>query len=331
MKAMRVDTFGGPEALKLVEIPTPVPGPGEALIRHEAIGVNFVDTQHRAGTPYDVTAPIIVGTEAAGVVAQVGDGVHDLRVGDRVVYTGMPGVYAEYAVMPATWVILLPPQISTRLAAAILLQGSTAHYLSHDAYPLQPGDSALVLAAAGGVGRLLVQLAKQRSAFVIGYTSTQEKADIVQADGADAVIVGRGGGFAAQVRALTGGEGVNVVYDSIGQATFTDSLASLRRRGYLVAYGQASGPIPPFEPVQLAGFNRPEGNGSLYITWTSNSDYNATPEALQKRANDLFTAVLQGNLRVDIAAEFPLEAAADAHRLMESRTVTGKILLTVSV
>lgn len=329
MKAMRVDTFGGPEALKLVEIPRPVPNPGEVLIRHEAIGVNFVDTQHRAGTPFAVTAPIIVGTEAAGVVVQVGDGVHDLQVGDRVVYTGMPGVYAEYAVMPAAWVIPLPPQVSTRLAAAILLQGSTAHYLSHDAYPLQPGDSALVLAAAGGVGRLLVQLAKQRGAFVIGHTSTEEKADVVRADGADVVLVGRDG-FAAQVRALTHGEGVNVVYDSIGQATFTDSLASLRRRGYFVAYGQASGPIPPFELVQLAGFNRPEGNGSLYVTWTSNNDYNATPEALQKRANDLFTAVLSGSLRVDIAAEFPLEAAADAHRLLESRTVTGKILLTVS-
>jgi len=328
MRAIRVDAFGAPDVLQVVELPTPEPQEGEALVRHTAIGVNFVDTQHRAGAPYSMILPFIPGTEAAGIVAAVGPAVTGVQVGDRVAYAGvMPGVYAECAAVPADRLVPVPEGLDMRMAAAALLQGTTAHYLSHSAYPLQPGDTALVHAAAGGVGRLLVQLAKQRGASVIAVASNQAKARIARADGAEHTIVASASGFAAEVRRLTNGRGVDVVYDSVGQATFEESLAALRARGLLVAYGQASGAVPPFDIVQLAGFNRPPGNGSLFITWSSNADYTATREELLWRARDVFDGMLNGTLRVEIAETFALSEAAAAHRLLESRTVIGKLIL----
>ena len=326
MRAMRVDTFGGPEALRPVELPEPVPGPGEALVRHSAIGVNFVDTQHRAGAPYPIGLPLIPGVEAAGVVAAVGPGVSGVRVGDRVAYSGSTGAYAEYAARPAAELVPVPAGLDLRMAAAALLQGTTAHYLSHSAYPLGPGDTALIHAAAGGVGRLLVQLAKRRGATAIAVVSSEAKARVARADGADHVLVGAGG-FAAEARRLTGGRGVDVVYDSVGRATFEQSLAALRPRGLLAAYGQASGPVAPFDIVSLAGFSRPAGNGSLFITWSSNGDYCATREELLWRAGDIFGGLLAGTLHVEVAGSFPLSEAAQAHRLLEGRGVTGKLIL----
>lgn len=326
MRAMRVDQFGGPEVLRPVELPEPVPGPGEVLVRHSAIGVNFVDTQHRAGTPYPVALPLIPGVEAAGVVVTVGAGVADVRPGDRVAHMCMASVYATHAVVPAAQLVPVPDGLDLQMAAASLLQGTTAHYLSHSTYPLGPGDTALILAAAGGVGRLLVQFAKRRGATVIAVVSTEAKARAAQGDGADHVIVGVSN-FAAEARRLTGDRGVDVVYDSVGRATFGESLASLRPRGLLAAYGQASGPIPPFEIVNLAGFSRPAGNGSLFITWSSNSDYCATRKELLWRADDVFSGLLEGSLHVEVAGSFPLGEAAHAHRLLESRTVTGKLIL----
>jgi NADPH:quinone reductase len=328
MRAIRVDTFGGPEVLRLVDVPEPEPGPGEVLVHHAAIGVNFVDTQHRAGAPYAVTLPLIPGIEAAGVVVGVGDGVAGVRVGDRVAHMCMVGVYAEYAAVPAAQLVPVPHGLDLRMAAASLMQGTTAHYLSHSTYPLGPKDTALVHAAAGGVGRLLVQFAKRRGATVIAVVSSEGKARVARGDGADHVIVGADA-FAAEARRLTGGRGVDVAYDSVGQATFAESLSALRRRGLLAAYGQASGPVEPFEIVRLAGFNRPAGNGSLFITWSSNSDYCATREELLWRAGDVFHGVLEGTLLVEVAGTFPLSEAARAHRLLESRGVTGKLVLVL--
>jgi NADPH2:quinone reductase len=329
MLAIRVDAFGGPDVLRLVELPPPKPQAGQVLVRHSAIGVNFVDTQHRAGTPYPMTLPFIPGTEAAGIVAAVGPGVNGVQLGDRVAYAGiMPGVYAECAAVPSERLVPLPSGLDTRTAAALLLQGTTAHYLSQSAYALGPGDTALIHAAAGGVGRLLVQFAKRCGASVIGVVSTEAKARIARADGADHALVAPAGRFAAEVRRLTGGRGVDVVYDSVGRTTFEESLAALRARGQLVIYGLASGPIAPFDITRLAGFNRPRGNGSLFITWSSNEDYTATREELLWRAGEVFDQVLAGRLHVELSGSFTLSEAAAAHRLLESRSVTGKLILT---
>jgi NADPH:quinone reductase len=327
VRAIRIDQFGGPEVLHIVELPTPEPHEGEVLVRHSAIGVNFVDTQHRAGTPYSMPLPLIPGLEAAGIVAAIGSAVTGVQVGDRVAYAAMPGVYAEYAVVPADRLVFVSAGLELQMAAAALVQGTTAHYLSHSAYPLQPGNTALVHAAAGGVGRLLVQFAKRCGATVIGVVSTEAKARVARADGADHTIVGSAQGFAAEVRELSDGRGVDVVYDSIGRTTFEESLLSLRSRGVFVGYGQASGAVPPFELVRLAGFNRALGNGSLFITWCAGSDYTATREELLWRAGDVFNGILDGTLHVEISGTFPLSEAVAAHRLLESRTVTGKLIL----
>jgi NADPH2:quinone reductase len=239
----------------------------------------------------------------------------------------MPGVYAECALVPVERLVPVPDGLDLRMAAAALLQGTTAHYLSHSTYPLGTGDTALIHAAAGGVGRLLVQFAKQRGAHVIAIVSTEAKARIARADGADHTIVGSGAGFAEQARRLTNGRGVDVVYDSIGRATFEESLAALRPRGLLAAYGQASGPVAPFDIVSLAGFSRPAGNGSLFITWSSNSDYTATREELLWRAGAVFGGILADSLHVELAGSFALSEAAHAHQLLERRGVTGKLIL----
>jgi NADPH:quinone reductase len=239
----------------------------------------------------------------------------------------MPGVYAEYAAVSAEQLVSVPDGLDLRMAAAALLQGATAHYLSHSTFSLGSGHTALVHAAARGVGRLLVQFAKRRGAAVIAVVSSEAKARIARADGADHTIIISGEGFAEAARRLTDGRGVDVVYDSVGRATFEESLAALRARGMLAAYGQASGPVPPFDIVRLAGFNRPARNGSLFITWSSNSDYTSTREELLWRASDVFGGILAGTLHVEVAASFSLSEAARAHELLERRGVTGKLIL----
>ncbi len=320
MKAIRVHSFGGPEVLTYEEIPLPEPGPGEARVRIEAAGVNFIDIYHRTGQ-YRGQLPMILGMEAAGVVDAVGAGVTEVRPGDRVAYAMQQGSYAEYAIVPAWKLVPVPDEIDGRSAAAVMLQGMTAHYLTHSTYPLQPGDTALVHAAAGGVGLLLVQLAKRRGARVIGTVSTEEKARLAREMGADEVILYTQADFEAEVRRLTQGRGVDVVYDSVGRATFDKSLNCLRPRGYLVLYGQSSGAVPPLDPQVL------NAKGSLFLTRPSLGHYAATREELLGRAGDLFRWMAAGELVVRVDQTYPLAEAAAAHRYMEGRQTRGKVLL----
>jgi len=269
MKAIRVHHYGGPEVLSYEDIPLPEPGPGEARVNIEAVGVNYIDTYHRTGL-YPGVLPLTLGVEGAGVVAAVGPDVSDLRVGDRVAYALTQGSYAESAVVPAWKLVTLPAAIDFHLAAAAILQGMTAHYLTHSTYPLKPGDTALIHAAAGGMGLLLVQMAKQRGARVIGTVSTEEKAALARAVGADEIILYTHSDFEAEVKRLTDGQGVNVVYDSVGRTTFAKSLNCLKPRGYLVSFGQSSGPTPPFDPLLLSA------KGSLFLTRPTLTNYTAT-------------------------------------------------------
>jgi len=320
MKAVRVHEFGGPEVLRYEELPTPAPGPEDALVRLEAIGVNFVDVYQRLGW-YKAPLPFIAGSEGAGVVEAVGSGVRDLRVGDRVAYAGVAGAYATHAVVPAARLVPLPAGVDTKQAAALMLQGMTAHYLSHTTYPLTPQDTALVHAAAGGVGLLLVQIAKMRGARVIGTVSTDAKAALAREAGADDVIIYRGDAFESEVKRLTGGRGVQVVYDSVGKTTFDQSLSCLAPLGYMVLYGQASGPVPPLDPQVLAQ------KGSLFLTRPTMGYYIMTREALLRRAGDVLGWAASGKLRVRIDRTLPLAQAAEAHRALASRATTGKLLL----
>jgi NADPH2:quinone reductase len=319
MHAIRVSRTGDPSVLEYVSVDRPRPGKGEALVRIEAIGVNYIDVYHRTGL-YKLPLPFTPGQEAAGVVEEVGPEVEGLKGGDRVGYTMTPGSYAEHAVVPAWKLVPLPPALETRLAAALLLQGMTAHYLVTSVYPLKPGDRVLVHAAAGGVGGLLVQMAKQRGARVFGTASTP-KLDLVRDLGADHVIdYTAAPEFDAEVLRLTGGAGVNVVYDSVGRTTFDRSLEALSVRGYLALFGQSSGPVPPLEPSRLAV----KGN---FLTRPSLAHYAQTREELLWRAREVFEAAQSGALRVRIDREIPLREAAEAHRLLESRKTTGKLLL----
>jgi len=320
MKAIRVHAHGGPEVLQYEEVPQPVPGRGEALVRIAAAGVNYIDTYHRRGL-YKVPLPFTPGVEAAGVVEAVGPEVSEVQVGDRVAYTGPLGAYAEYAVVPASRLVELPEAIDFPTAAAVLLQGMTAHYLTHSTYPLKPGDTALVHAAAGGVGLLLVQVAKMRGARVIGTVSTEEKAALAREAGADEVILYTRQDFEAEVRRLTDGRGVEVVYESVGKDTFDKSLNCLAPRGYLVLFGQSSGPVPPFDPQVL------NQKGSLFLTRPTLQHYVATREELLQRAGDVFGWVASGRLKVRVDSTFKLEEAAEAHRRLEGRQSAGKILL----
>ncbi|MDR7433619.1 MAG: quinone oxidoreductase [Armatimonadota bacterium] len=320
MKAIRVHSHGGPEVLRYEEIPQPAPGKGEALVRILAAGVNYIDTYHRRGL-YQVPLPFTPGVEAAGVVEDVGPEVSEVQVGDRVAYTGPLGAYAEYAVVPASRLVKLPEGIDFSTAAAVLLQGMTAHYLTHSTYPLKPGDTALVHAAAGGVGLLLVQVAKMRGARVIGTVSTEEKAALAKEAGADEVILYTKQDFEAEVKRLTDGRGVHVVYESVGKDTFEKSLNCLLPRGYLVLFGQSSGPVPPFDPQIL------NQKGSLFLTRPTLQHYVATREELLQRAGDVLGWVASGKLKVRIDSTFPLGEAAEAHRRLESRQSAGKILL----
>jgi NADPH2:quinone reductase len=320
MKAVRPKQPGGPEVMRLEEFPTPVPTGNQVLVRTEAIGVNFIDVYTRGGA-YQAPSPILVGVEGAGSVEAVGDGVTSVRPGDRVAWSGSPGSYATHVVLPSERTIPVPEGVDSKQAAALLLQGLTAHYLAHSTFPLQPGHTALVHAAAGGVGLLLVQIAKRAGARVIGTVSTPQKAELAKQAGADAVILYREQDFEAESCQLTAGRGVDVVYDSVGKDTFDKSLRSLRPRGMLVLFGQSSGAVSPMDPQTLAA------KGSLFLTRPTLGHYTATREELLSRANDLFAWVKRGELKVRIDRTFPLADAAEAHRALESRGTTGKVLL----
>jgi NADPH2:quinone reductase len=320
MKAIRIHEFGGPEVLRYEEVPLPEPGQGQARVRIEAAGINFIDIYHRTGQ-YKNNLPLTLGQEAAGVVDAVGPGVDDVKVGDRVAYVLEMGAYAEYAVVPAWRLVPVPNGVDLKLAAAAILQGLTAHYLSHSTYQLKSGDTALVHAGAGGVGGLLVQVAKQLGARVIATVSNDEKALEAREAGADEIILYTQADFTAEAKRLTDGRGVDVVYDSVGKTTFWGSLDSLRRRGYLVLYGQSSGAVEPIDPQVL------NAKGSLFLTRPTLGHYVADRAELLGRAGDLFGWIEAGELKVRIAATFPLEKAAEAHMFLESRRAKGKVVL----
>ena len=320
MKAIRIHTPGGPDVLRLEQIPDPVAGRGEVLVRMEAIGVNFIEIYQRMGL-YPVPLPFTPGSEGAGSVAGIGAGVTTVRIGDRVASQELRGSYAELAVAAADRVVALPDAIDTQTGAAAMLQGMTAHYLTTSTYPLSRGDWCLVHAAAGGVGLLLCQIAAQRGARVIGTVSTAAKEALAREAGAHEVIRYTEQDFVAEARRITGNRGVQVVYDSVGKTTFDGSLDSLARRGMLVLFGQSSGPVPPVDPQIL---NR---KGSLYLTRPSLGAYVATREELVARASDVLAWIGNGSLKVRIDRSYPLGQAAEAHRALESRATMGKVLL----
>lgn len=321
MKAIRVHTHGGPEVLQVNEIPEPAPAAEQALVRIEAAGVNFIDVYYRTGLYKAASLPFTPGQEAAGTVEAVGPGVSGFSPGDRVAYTGVPGAYAERAVVPVDHLVKLPEGLSARDGAAAMLQGMTAHYLATSTYPLKPGDTCLVHAAAGGVGRLLCQIAKMRGARVLGTTSTEDKAELAREAGADEVILYTEKDFAAETRRLTGGQGVQVVYDGVGQATFDKDLDALARRGMLVLFGQASGPVPPLDPRIL------NAKGSLFLTRPSLHHHMEAGGELEARAADVLGWIRDGKLKLHVGLELPLREAAEAHRALEGRRTTGKVLL----
>lgn len=320
MHAIRVHAVGGPEVLRYEEVPLPEPGPGQARVKVEAAGVNFIDIYYRTGQ-YRTNPPLILGSEAAGVVDAVGPGVTEVQVGDRVAYALEQGAYAEYAVVSSWRLVPVPDGVDLKVAAAAFLQGLTAHYLSHSTYPLKSGDTALVHAAAGGVGGLLVQVAKRLGARVIATVSNEEKAQEAREAGADEIILYTQVDFAAETKRLTGGRGVDVVYDSVGKDTFWGSLDSLRPRGYLVLYGQSSAAVEPVDPQVL------NAKGSLFLTRPTLGHYIADRAELLERAEELFNWIAAGELKVRIAATYPLADTAEAHRFLESRRAKGKVLL----
>jgi len=319
MQAIRVHQFGEPEVMQLEEVAVPQPGPGEALVKIEASGVNFIDIYQRTGL-YQLPLPFTPGTEAAGVVEAVGPGVTGVAPGDRVAYCMQPGSYAQYAVVAAGKLAPVPENVPLRSAAAVLLQGLTAHYLARTIFPLQPGQTCLVHAAAGGTGQLLTQVAKLAGATVIGTVSTPEKAKIAQAAGVDHVIMYTETDFEAETKQITHGKGVDVVYDSVGQTTFNKSLAVLRPRGMLVLFGQSSGKVPPFDLMQL-------GSGSLFITRPSLGHYIAARDELLWRVSEVFGWLAAGKLTLRIDQELPLAQAVAAHHLLNGRKTAGKLLL----
>jgi NADPH:quinone reductase len=324
MRSVVVPETGGPEVLTVVDQPAPKPGPGEILVDVAAAGVNFIDIYHRSGL-YPVQLPFGVGQEGAGVVTAAGDGAGDFTPGDRVAWTGVGGSYTEQAVIPADRAVPVPEGVTTLDAAAVLLQGTTAQYLTTATYPIQPGDTAVVHAAAGGVGLLLTQYVKAFGGRVIGTVSTAGKERLARGAGADEIIRYTGPGaadVAAEVRRLTGGAGVPVVYDSVGADTFEASFASLRPRGMLVLFGQSSGPVPPFPPQRLI-------EGSFFLTRPTSRHYLATRADLLERTGDVLRRVADGTLKVHIGGRYPLEAARQAHEDLAARRTTGKLLLEI--
>jgi NADPH2:quinone reductase len=319
MHAIQVKQHGGREVLEYVEIERPKPKDGEALVRLESIGVNFIDVYHRTGL-YKLPVPLIPGSEGAGVVEEVGPGVTVVKKSDRVAYAMARGAYAEYAVVAADMLVPIPDDVDFKTAAAAMLQGMTAHYLAISTYPLDRGNSALVHAGAGGVGSLLIQVAKMRGARVLTTVSTNEKARIARLAGADEVIHYNEQDFEAEVMRLTEGKGLNVVYDSVGKTTFDKSLNCVARRGLLALFGQSSGAVPPFDPLRLA-------KNGIYITRPTLGHYIADRQELLWRAGEVFAWIRGGKLRVHIDRELPLRDAAEAHRLLEERKTIGKLLL----
>lgn len=322
MRAIQITQTGGPEVLVLRELPMPVAGPGQALIQIDACGVNFIDVYLREGR-YPAKLPFVPGQEAAGTVVALGSDVAtgSVKIGDRVVWCHIMGTYAEFAVAPVSRLIAIPETVSSEQAAAAMLQGMTAHYLACSTHAIQAGDTVLIHAGAGGVGLLLIQLAKRLGARVLTTVSTDEKAALARGAGADEVILYTREDFAARVRELTDGKGVPVVYDSVGKTTFEGSLACLSVRGLMVLYGGASGAVPPFDPIQLST------KGSLYLTRPTMKDYIATRAELEQRAGDILGWVADGSLKLRLEHSYPLAEAAQAHRDLEGRKTTGKVLL----
>jgi NADPH2:quinone reductase len=320
MNAIQIQTTGGPEVLQVVELPIPVPGPGQVLIRVEAIGVNFIEIYFRKGQ-YKATMPLIPGTEAAGTVEDLGSGVTGFAIGEMVASVGVLGSYAEYALVPAAQLVKVPGGLTPEQAAAAMLQGMTAHYLSKSTYPLKAGDTALVHAGAGGVGLLLTQMASRIGARVITTVSTKEKADLSREAGATDVILYTEQDFLAEAKRLTGGKGVDVVYDSVGKTTFESSLSCLRPRGLMALFGGSSGAVPPFDLIQLSS------KGSLFITRPTLWHYIGNRQELEWRAGEVLGAVASGELKLRMEHMYPLADAGRAHDDMEARRTTGKILL----
>lgn len=320
MKAIQIREIGGPEVLQLVELPIPAPGPGQVLIRVEAIGVNFIEVYFRKGQ-YKATFPLVPGSEAAGTVEELGPGVNGFKAGDAVASVGVLGSYAEYALVPAAQLVKVPKDLSPEHAAAALLQGMTAHYLAYSTYPLKAGDTALVHAGAGGVGLLLTQMAKRIGARVITTVSSTEKAELSREAGASDVILYTDQDFVAEVKRLTNGKGVDVVYDSVGKTTFDGSLNCLHPRGLLALFGGSSGAVPPFDLIQLSA------KGSLFVTRPSLWHYVSTREELERRANEVLGWVADGSLTLRKEHVYSLDDAGQAQADMENRKTTGKILL----
>lgn len=320
MKAIQVSQPGGPEAMQLVDLPVPTPKPNETVVKISAAGVNFIDVYNREGR-YKVPLPFVVGQEAAGTVTAVGADVRTVKPGDHVAYTSIMGAYAEYAIVPADRLVKIPEGVSDQQAAAAMLQGMTAHYLSHDTFPLKKGDTALIHAAAGGVGLLLVQMAHNLGARVIGTVSTEEKAKLAREAGADDIILYTQKDFESETKRLTGGRGVDVVYDSVGKTTFDKGLNLLRPRGTMVLFGGSSGAVSPLDPLLLTQ------KGSLFLTRPSLNHYIITSEELQNRADAVLNMIKEGKLKLRVEHTYPLSGAQQAHRDLEARKTTGKLLL----
>ena len=320
MKAIQVQQVGGPEVLQLAELPLPQPKPNEAVVKIAASGVNFIDVYFREGR-YKAALPFVVGQEAAGTITAVGSDVKSVKIGDRVAYTMVLGSYAEYQAVAADRLVKVPEGVSDKQAASAMLQGMTAHYLAYDTFPLKKGDTALVHAAAGGVGLLLVQMAHNIGARVIATVSTDEKAKLAREAGADDVILYTTQDFEAETKRIMGGKGVDVVYDSVGKTTFEKGLNVLRPRGMMVLFGASSGAVPPFDLIQLSQ------KGSLYVTRPTLAHYIMTSEELQKRSSAVFGMIATGKLKLRIEHTYPLKDAQQAHRDLEGRKTTGKLLL----
>jgi NADPH2:quinone reductase len=319
MKAVQITQYGGPEVMKYQDVQDPAPGEGQALVQIQAVGVNFTDTYSRSGVN-PPQLPWIVGVEGAGIVQKVGARVTNVKEGDLVAYSSSPGSYAELAVVPAWRLTKMPQGLDAKVGAAAMLQGMTAHYLCHSTYRVQSGDRVLIHAGAGGVGLLLIQMVKRLGGYVFSTVSTEAKAQLAKDAGADHVILYTQQDFADEIKNATDGKGVQAVYDGVGKTTFDKSIGCLSRRGYMVLYGQASGPVPPMDPRIL-------GNGSLFLTRPGLGDYTTTREELEQRAGDVLSWVKSGELKLRVEHVFPLSEAAEAHRQLESRSTTGKLLL----
>jgi NADPH2:quinone reductase len=320
MKAIQIKQTGGPEVMELADVPVPQPKSNEIVVKIKAAGVNFIDVYNREGR-YKAPLPLVLGQEGAGTVIAIGSDSHGFSVGDPVAYASVLGSYAEYAAVPADRLVKIPSGVSERDAAAAMLQGMTAHYLSHDTYPLKKGETALIHAAAGGVGLLLVQMAHNIGARVIATVSTEEKAKLARGAGAHDVILYTQSDFEVETKRLTGGKGVDVVYDSVGKTTFDKSLNVLRPRGMMVLFGGSSGAVPPFDPLVLTQ------KGSLFLTRPSLGNYIATSDELQQRAAAVLGMIADGKLKLRIEHTYPLAQAQQAHRDLEARKTTGKLLL----